>query len=322
MEETAQTSSSSPKVPWWRRAGWGICVGIALFAATEYVAALLLHRNPYLVKMPVGLLALVGMTAGLVIAGAAIRCVCHWMRPVGRLRTALSEIRDSQLAVEQLPEDLGALGVLRPVLLDLLRELRQQRAEISKLHHEMRQRVAQRTDALQRMVGSLRAQATHDPLTGLYNRRMLDESLGELVNRCRRDEQPLALMMIDVDDFKSLNDTLGHAAGDALLRSIGQLIRSTIRQQDCAFRYGGDEFVIALPHTGRAEAEALARRLTELVDALAKTLPLSRRPRLSVGIAALADLPATGGGGELVVAADRELYTAKGNRKRAQPSAA
>lgn len=322
MEESTATSSGSKTPGGWRRVCLVVCAGTALFAATEYVASALLDRKAMMVPVPVSVMALLGVSAGLLIAGAMVRFVHYWLRPIARLREGLEEIRHNRLAVEQLPEDLGALRGLRPVLLDILRELRQQKAEVAKLQHEMRQRVAQRTDALQRMVGSLRAQATHDPLTGLYNRRMLDESLGELVNRCRGDDQPLALMMIDVDDFKGLNDTLGHAAGDALLRSIGQLIRSTIRQHDCAFRYGGDEFVIALPHTGRAEAEALARRLTELVDALAKTLPLSRKPRLSVGIAALADVAAPGGASELVVAADRELYAAKGNRKRAKSPAA
>lgn len=321
MEETAPSSSPSPKAPWWRRGASLVCAGAALFAATEYLAAAWLNKNPYIVRIPLGLLVLLGVAGVLIIAGALVRAVYHWIKPVSSLRRALEEIRNGKLAIDQLPAHLGALDGLRPVLLQILRDLRQQKSEVATLQHEMCQRVAQRTNALQRQIGSLRAQATHDPLTGLCNRRMLDESLPQIVQECLSNSQPMALLMIDVDDFKVLNDSLGHSAGDALLRSVGQLIRSTIRQDDCAFRCGGDEFVITLPRCGRAEAEALARRLMDLVDALSKTLPLSRKPRLAIGVAAISEI-APPGAPQLLEAADRHLYAIKAQRKQAHISAA
>jgi diguanylate cyclase (GGDEF)-like protein len=226
---------------------------------------------------------------------------------------------NGELPIEALDQPFGGLSPLTPVLQDLLRDLRRQRAEMAQLNLEMRQKVAQRTDALQRIVGKLRAQATRDVLTGLYNRRMLDQSLDELVQRCAQDKAPLCLLMIDVDDFKLLNDTLGHAAGDSLLRAIGQLIRSSVRQQDLAFRCGGDEFVIVLPQSGRPEGETLSKRLTELVDALSKPLPVPRKPRLSIGISTLTDVQFPAGAQELMQEADRRLYAAKFARKSTDP---
>src|SRR5690606_33954212 len=128
-------------------------------------------------------------------------------------------------------------------------------------------------------------------LTGLYNRRQLDNHLPELVERCLADQTTLSLLMIDVDHFKQVNDTLGHMAGDKLLGDVGDVIRSSLREQDLAFRYGGDEVVVLLPGQNNAQADVLAKRLSSLVDAMGQTLRLTPSPRLSIGIAMLQDLP-------------------------------
>jgi diguanylate cyclase (GGDEF)-like protein len=179
----------------------------------------------------------------------------------------------------------------------------------------MRQRVATRTDALERQIGSLRQQASRDGLSGLFNRRMFDAYLPKIAQKCADERMDLAVLMIDVDNFKVLNDTLGHAAGDELLRDIAQIIRSGVRDQDAPFRLGGDEFVILLPGAGLEPAHGLARRLTELVDARAKTLRVEKSPRLSIGIAALSEIP-SGEPVHLVQMADERLYAVKGARKR------
>src|SRR5262249_27222215 len=147
-----------------------------------------------------------------------------------------------------------------------------QQKGLAELEAEMSQRVAGRTDALERVIGSLRQQATRDPLTGLFNRRLLDQQLPELISQCRANALDLAILMIDVDHFKHLNDTLGHAAGDELLRSIAQIIRSSIREQDHAYRCGGDEFVIVMPDADSETAHSMAARVTSLVDGLSRTL--------------------------------------------------
>jgi diguanylate cyclase (GGDEF)-like protein len=291
-----------------------LCVAAALFGAGDYFAASFLARDPYAVRVPVSVLALIAVTAALLLGGAIVH-LHQWKRQVGRMREALERALEGQLLIEELEQPFGGLSPLRPVLQELLQERRQQRSEISRLHLEIDRRVAKRTDALERLIGKLRAQATRDVLTGLYNRRMLDQCLNELVSRCTQDRTPLCLLMIDIDDFKLLNDTLGHAAGDTLLRAIGQLIRSSIRQQDLAFRCGGDEFLVVLPQSPKAHGEGLARRLSDLVDGLVKTLTVARRPRLCIGISMLGELPTVNSGQELIKEADRRLYAAKSARK-------
>jgi diguanylate cyclase (GGDEF)-like protein len=315
MADSAPTSPSPL-----RRKGIVLACGfVVIFGASEFVAARYLAHQLYTVQIPLSVLGLVLLTAGLLVAGAVLHFVSHWRRQVIRLRRALEEALNGELPIEALDQPFGGLSALTPAMQDLLRDLRRQRAEMAQLNLEMRQKVAQRTDALQRLVGRLRSQATRDELTGLYNRRMLDQSLDELVQRCAQDKAALCLLMIDVDDFKLLNDTLGHAAGDSLLRAIGQLIRSSVRQQDLAFRCGGDEFVIVLPQSARAEGEMLSKRLMDLIDALVKTLPVPRRPRLSIGISTLADLSGPVNGPELMQDADRRLYAAKFARKAPDP---
>jgi two-component system cell cycle response regulator len=107
-----------------------------------------------------------------------------------------------------------------------------------------------------------------------------------------------------------LNDTLGHAAGDALLRSIGQLLRSTVRGEDVAFRCGGDEFVILLPGCDAGAGRVMADRLVSLTDALGKTVPVPLPPRLSIGIASLSSLVEQSPE-SLMAEADKQLYAVK-----------
>ena len=238
-----------------------------------------------------------------------------WTRPVRQLAEIADQIRQGEMPIEELSKVDGVPGVLVPVLRDLLTDLRSRRAQVQELEQEMAQRVANRTDALERMLGALREKAARDILTGLYNRRMLDETLPNLVRERLADGRALSVLMIDVDYFKLLNDTLGHAAGDDLLRSIGQIIKSTARASDPAFRSGGDEFVVVMDGAGRASAQALAERLVSLVDALTKTIRIERRPRLSIGLAELSEVTDRTASG-LLVAADKALYEVKGNRKR------
>jgi len=323
MEDSAPNpANSSPQKRRWFRFNHTTlfisCAIVSLFAISQYAAAAFLNWRAYQLQLtlPLSVVGLLILTALLLIAGAILHFLQQWKFQVHRMKQTLEQTHAGELPIEQFGPKFGGLTPLKPVLQEMMRDYRRLRSEIARLNLEMGQRVAQRTDALERMVGKLNAQATRDVLTGLYNRRMLDQCLEELVQQCRRDNVPLCLMMIDVDDFKMLNDTLGHAAGDTLLRAVGQLIRSSVRERDLAFRCGGDEFVVVLPQASKTEGEALARRLGELIDALAKPLAVPRKPRLSFGIGAIADLTlGTIDSKELMKEADRRLYAVKYARK-------
>jgi diguanylate cyclase (GGDEF)-like protein len=116
-------------------------------------------------------------------------------------------------------------------------------------------------------------QARTDSLTGIANRRSLDERLLAEMRRARRYGRPLSLVLCDVDGFKAVNDTLGHAAGDTFLRKLAQRLQGAVRQTDLVGRWGGDEFAVISPETGPAAADRLVRKLADVVSATPISLP-------------------------------------------------
>jgi diguanylate cyclase (GGDEF)-like protein len=234
--------------------------------------------------------------------------------PLRELAELLPVVQRGEAPIEQLQQIEGGPRVLVPIIQNLLHELRSQQTAIAQLEAEMRQRVANRTDALERTINSLRQQATRDALTGLFNRRFLDQFLPQAIERNLKERNDLCLLMVDIDHFKILNDTLGHAAGDELLKSIGQLIRSAIRGQDVGCRLGGDEFVILLPDNSAEAGGVLAARLASMVDGLAKTLRVPKPPKLAVGVATLKASGCRTAEGLLAVA-DQALYEVKKARQ-------
>jgi diguanylate cyclase (GGDEF)-like protein len=158
---------------------------------------------------------------------------------------------------------------------------------------------------------ALRRLATRDQLTGLLNRREFDRILTEEEERVRRFGYPLALVMIDVDHFKSVNDTYGHPAGDAVLREVARRVATLPRSVDRVARFGGEEFALVLMQTDRAAALEVARRVCAAVER--EPVLVDDRIALNVTVSAgVAALPDDGKrGADLVTAADKALYTAK-----------
>ncbi|MCE5975183.1 diguanylate cyclase [Sinirhodobacter sp. WL0062] len=115
--------------------------------------------------------------------------------------------------------------------------------------------------------------AMTDSLTGLYNRRFALQRLGSLADQARTSGQAFALMALDLDRFKEINDTFGHAAGDAVLTEVAQRLRNCLREQDLLARFGGEEFLIALPETSLAQAEAIASAICSAIEATPFSLP-------------------------------------------------
>jgi diguanylate cyclase (GGDEF)-like protein len=251
----------------------------------------------------------------LVVGLLILRTELRWARPARDLAELLAQVRAGDAAIESLSQIKGGLAELVPVIQEVLHDTKQQKQALAELNDEIRQRVANRTDALERQIGSLRQQATRDALTGLFNRRMLDTYLPQLLDKCQDERLDLALLMIDVDHFKPLNDTLGHSAGDELLRDIAHIIKSGVRDQDAAFRIGGDEFAVLLPGAGPEVAQAIATRMRNLVDALAKPLRVPVAPGLSIGIVCLSEMR-NPDHDVFLREADRKLYEMKGGRRR------
>jgi diguanylate cyclase (GGDEF)-like protein len=206
-----------------------------------------------------------------------------------------------------------ALGVLHLV------DAREPRESALGPHHVLARRQLAFTVADQvglalsnlRLQESLRDQAIRDPLTGLFNRRYMEESLDRELLRARRRHMPLGVIMIDIDHFKHFNDTFGHAAGDVLLREIGVLLQRHMRGEDIACRYGGEEFTLILLEASAEDTQQRAMLLRQEAGRL--RVEYGHQPlgaiTISVGVAVFPD---HGGAADaLLKAADTALYRAK-----------
>jgi two-component system, cell cycle response regulator len=161
-------------------------------------------------------------------------------------------------------------------------------------------------DLIAELTGRLAELATHDGLTGLKNRRSFSEELQSSVSFASRHPSPLSLTMLDVDQFKSYNDTFGHPAGDAVLCAVAEMLRAAVRDHDMVFRYGGEEFAVLSPGTDGGGGRTLAERLRVVIEA--HRWPL-RSVTASLGVAMLS--PATPDASALLEWADRALYHSK-----------
>jgi diguanylate cyclase (GGDEF)-like protein len=155
-----------------------------------------------------------------------------------------------------------------------------------------------------------RHQADLDALTGLHNRRFFHEPLEREAARAHRYDRDLALVVLDVDDFKAINDRIGHLAGDGVLASVAGRLREAVRSADVACRVGGDEFAIILPESSLADADQLYRRVQEAMAAA----PVGRAGTLSLS-AGIAQLQKADGAAAFFQRADDALYRAKGSGK-------
>ncbi len=199
-------------------------------------------------------------------------------------------------------------GVERPYLAGVGREAASS-SELVDQVDVLRRRYHESVSQLASLTGRLRELAMIDSLTGVLNRRaFLDHADGEWV-RHRRHNHALSCLMVDVDGFKNINDTFGHAAGDAVLQHIGTLVRATLRASDLPARLGGDEFIALMPETTLEGALATAERLLGRVVSRPLTiLDQSLAATLSIGVATADGCNSLE---ELMARADRALYRAK-----------
>jgi len=267
--------------------GWGVVAQIEkeeVYAQTARIRTLTL-------TISLGLLLAIGLTAYLL--GLTI------VRPLDRLTNGAAKVATGDLAVQLPVVSRSEVGYLTDAFNDMVARLRWGREELATINKTLTEKNKE-----------LETLSITDSLTGLYNRKHFMELLAKEVARAKRHKHPCSVMMVDIDHFKKYNDTLGHQAGDELLKKIGVIFTESLRSVDCAGRYGGDEFIVLLPEVGSGGVLEVAERIrervgTEALSSDAKMVTVT----ISIGVSAF---PEHGENPEtLIASADGALYHAK-----------
>jgi diguanylate cyclase len=190
----------------------------------------------------------------------------------------------------------------------MAQDTRQVRDELQGMRHKTQAAEAQIVH-LHQELDRVSAQARHDPLTGALNRQGLDEAMEREISNARRKQRPLCLAMLDIDNFKKINDTLGHNVGDSALAHLAKVTRESLRPQDTLARYGGEEFVVLLPDT---TLDPGIEAMTRLQRELTKRIFLEGEAKILITFSAgVAELAADETGMEAVKRADQAMFLAK-----------
>ena len=230
-------------------------------------------------------------------------------RQVRMIEQGVNQREAFEADIEQRQNEVSTEPLLA-ALNGLLVTLSERNRELAALNKTLEQRVIERTTELERLNARLHILTYQDELTGLPNRRHAVTALEALWQEARRDGTPLSVLLLDADRFKGVNDTFGHAEGDAVLKALGQRLRDAVRTSDVVCRLGGDEFLVICPRSDRTGALHVAGKIVA-----------SRRPHInaagqecwsgavSVGVAEVE--PAMRSAEDMLAAADRALYVAK-----------
>lgn len=254
-------------------------------------------------------LILLGLLTALGCALVAYRLAARISRPIEQLARAARMI-ESRVGTPVYPGDEHASEItqLNHSFQSMTASLLERERELSQLNTSLEELVAERTQALHRANQELENLAVHDALTGLYNRRRFDEKLHEYVQLFHRTGRTFALLLIDADHFKNVNDQHGHQAGDAVLQQLARVIAGSVRVTDFVARYGGEEFVVLLPEPqdqqeGRVVAEKIRLAVSQSPFPAVGQITVS----LGMSFSSLGDTRET----DLVQRADQALYQAK-----------
>jgi diguanylate cyclase (GGDEF)-like protein len=258
--------------------GWAVVAEITRAEAYARVS----RQRTITLAMLVALVVIIGL--------AAYVLALTVVRPLERLSAGATQVGSGDFKVSVPVLDYGEVGYLTRTFNTMVAHLRQGREELAAINV------------------TLETLSVTDGLTGLYNHKHFQETVGNELARAQRHKHPLSILMIDVDNFKHYNDSFGHQVGDKLLTEIAALLKGAIRSIDYAARYGGDEFVLLLHETDATDAMQLAERLRKSVAA-ATFEPGHHKVTVSIGVASY---PEHGEKPQAIIeSADAVLYEAK-----------
>lgn len=259
-----------------------LAIGVGVFSLSLLFAVMLSSRLQRLVSEPI-----------LKLAGTARR---------------VSESQDYSLRAEKLSAD--EIGSLVDDFNGMLCQVQLRDIELQKARNELEEKVYARTQELTELARELKHQAYHDTLTGLSNRVTFDDHLRLATDQAKRDGRRIAVMFLDLDRFKVINDTLGHAVGDKLLVQVAQRLKAGLRNSDTLARLGGDEFAVLLPQIRQAnEAAEVAIKITSAIAEPIQVDGYSLHVTTSIGISLFPD---DGSRAETIIKnADTAMYRSK-----------
>jgi diguanylate cyclase (GGDEF)-like protein len=246
---------------------------------------------------------------GILAVAVALRIVRSVLQPIRSLALGARRINEGLVGVK-IPRVSGdEIGLLTDTFNEMAKTITLSKAELQYKNKMLNTQ----NDQLQDMNVRLEQLSVTDGLTGLYNHRHFWNILDQELARVDRYKGELALILVDLDDFKRVNDQFGHSVGDLLLQSVSGILRETVRDTDVVARYGGEEFAILLPETDRKGVESVAEKLRESVESMRFTVPdsdINLRVTVSVGISVF-----RGNRREFFNSADKALYQSKAGGK-------
>jgi diguanylate cyclase (GGDEF)-like protein len=277
--------------------GWQIVVRQPLETALQPIYSLRLR------------LAALAIAATVMFALVALKLAQNVSQPIEQLAAAARQIERRE-GVPQYPTNIRVRQVaqLGKSMQSMTTSLLQREHDLETLNQTLEQQVLQRTEALAAVNGQLEQLATRDALTGLYNRRRLDEKLADCVQSGKRVGRGFSILVLDADHFKRVNDSYGHSTGDAVLQQLARMLIEHTRTTDFVARYGGEEFVVLLPETPHhGEALTVAEKVRAAVEHA--TFPQVGRLTVSIGISLWSPKDSTSS--DVFKRADEALYLAK-----------